>query len=96
MCFKKFFKKYIKKSLTATKEPLNTEKEVLEATPVSESSNEAEDQLLFGSSSLFGKMRNRYSGPDMLYENEAWAPENVYVGLFRKRRIQYEEQASEE
>ena len=25
--------------------------------------------------------------PETFYENEAWAPETEYVGLFRKRRV---------
>lgn len=53
-----------------------------------------QDQYIFGSSILFNKFRNQNSGPDVLYENEAWAPENEFVGLFRKRRAQVEEQTS--
>lgn len=29
--------------------------------------------------------------PEMLHENEAWAPETGYVGLFRKRKINTKE-----
>ncbi|MDD2211366.1 MAG: hypothetical protein PHZ11_01155 [Desulfitobacteriaceae bacterium] len=95
-----FFKKYLKrdqaKNSTGIEQPVNTNPEVSEH-PVSESSDDAADQSFFGSSRLFGKMKNWYSGPDMLYENEAWAPEeyNEYVGLFRKRRTLFEEQTSE-
>ncbi|HUX47161.1 MAG TPA: hypothetical protein VMV58_04040 [Desulfosporosinus sp.] len=32
--------------------------------------------------------------PETLYENEAWAPEIEFVGLFRKRRINAEEKTS--
>lgn len=32
--------------------------------------------------------------PETLYENEAWAPEPEFVGLFRKRRVNAEEQTS--
>jgi len=28
--------------------------------------------------------------PETLYENEAWAPEAEFVGLFRKRRVNAE------
>jgi len=30
--------------------------------------------------------------PETLYENEAWAPVNEFVGLFRKHRVNTEEQ----
>lgn len=30
--------------------------------------------------------------PETLHENEAWAPETEYVGLFRKRRVNVKEQ----
>jgi hypothetical protein len=94
MFFKKYFKKNIYEKLTETQYPVNTNKEVVEINPVSESSEDTAAQSLFGSSILFGKMKNLYSGPDMLYENEDWAPENEYIGLFRKRRAQIEEQPS--
>lgn len=94
MFFKKHLKKDVTKNLTETEQPANTNEEVIETNPVFESSEDTADQSLFGSSILFGKMKNRYSGPDMLYGNEAWTPENEYVGLFRKRRTQFEEQTS--
>lgn len=31
--------------------------------------------------------------PEILHENEAWAPETEFVGLFRKRRVSAKEQS---
>lgn len=93
MFFKKYLKRDLSKNSTVTEQPANTNAEVVESNPVSESSEDTAEQSFFGSSLLFGKMKNWYSGPDMLYENEAWAPEeyNEYVGLFRRRRNLFEE-----
>lgn len=69
-----------------TKDNLTAEnKETLETAPAENSAN------------LIGKLFNNYdsdSGPEAPYENEAWAPDNGYVGLFRKRRAITEEQSS--
>ena len=75
---------------------MDSKNEVTEETNLNSNSSEdgLQDQYLFGSSSLFNKFKKQNSGPDVLYENEAWAPENEYVGLFRKRRAQVEEQTS--
>jgi hypothetical protein len=94
MFFKKYLKKYIRKNSTETEQHVNTNEEVIETNPVSESSEDTADQSLFGYSILFGKLNNPYSRPDMLYENEAWAPENENISLFRKRRTQFEDQTS--
>jgi hypothetical protein len=97
MFFKKYLKRDLSKNSTETEKLVNTNEEVSEHA-FSESSEDAADQSFFGSSLLFGKMKNWYSGPDMLYENEAWAPEEYteYVGLFRKRRNLFEEPTFEE
>ena len=42
----------------------------------------------------FFKNQKFYEGPETLHENEAWAPETEFVGLFRKRRVNAEEQSS--
>ncbi|MHB8124121.1 MAG: hypothetical protein ACYDEJ_00530 [Desulfitobacteriaceae bacterium] len=96
MFFKKYFTNKSKnKNSTITEKPLNNSVEIIEANPISEfSTDESENQSFLGSSILFGKFKNLSSGPDVLFENEAWAPENEYVGLFRKRRTQVEEQTS--
>ncbi|HWQ42357.1 MAG TPA: hypothetical protein VN456_10045, partial [Desulfosporosinus sp.] len=44
---------------------------------------------------LFHKQKNTLlEGPETLYENEAWAPVSEYVGLFRKHRVNIEEQST--
>ena len=44
---------------------------------------------------LFHKQKNALSeAPETLYENEAWAPETEFVGLFRKHRVNTEEQST--
>jgi hypothetical protein len=96
MFFKKFLRKDVPRNKAEKVQPENTNEEVIEINPVSESSEDTADQYLFGSSIFFRKMKNLYSGPDMFYENEAWAPENEYIGLFRKRRTQFEGLTSEE
>ena len=87
-----FFKRHLK---TTTPSNNNTESPDVKMVSENEVAEETNlDQSLFGASSLFNKFRNQNSGPDVLYENEAWSPENEYVGLFRKRRTQVEEQPS--
>lgn len=44
---------------------------------------------------LFHKQKNTLlEGPETLYESEAWAPVCEYVGLFRKHRVNIEEQSA--
>ncbi|MFZ3101484.1 MAG: hypothetical protein WA113_04670 [Desulfitobacteriaceae bacterium] len=110
MFFKKYLTNKFKDDLTTTVTPSNnniktiesldvrmdSDNEITQETNLNSNSSEdsLQDQYLFGSSSLFNKFKNQNSGPDVLYENEAWVPENEYVGLFRKRRAQVEEQTS--
>lgn len=44
--------------------------------------------------SRFFRNQKFFEGPETLHENEAWAPETEFVGLFRKRRVNAEEQPS--
>lgn len=45
-------------------------------------------------SKLFRTQKFFSAPPEVLHENEAWAPEYEYVGLFRKHRASAEEQTS--
>lgn len=43
---------------------------------------------------LFHNQKSPISkAPETIYENETWAPETEFVGLFRKRRVNIEEQS---
>lgn len=47
-------------------------------------SNENENPIFFLKKSILNT--EPYSGPEHLYENEAWAPEQPQIGLFDRRR----------
>jgi len=89
--FKKFFPKDI---ITETMQENQTAKE--------EDSNSFQDTENKNAalpstncmSKLFRTPKSFSVPPEALHENEAWAPESEYVGLFRKRRAYAEEQAS--
>ncbi len=101
-----FFMKHLtnksKKDITTTETPALSNDVKLIESPVTDETNPNSDssedswqnEYLLGSSILFNKFKRQNSGPDVLFDNESWAPENEYVGLFRKRRAQVEEQTT--
>ncbi|HEY8909786.1 MAG TPA: hypothetical protein VIM51_05840 [Desulfosporosinus sp.] len=98
-----FLRKKLLKDDSITKkdtipEPVNT---IFSDDPDDTSHNAPEENIVFGPApgNLMSKLFRNHNtalseGPESLYENEAWAPENECVGLFRKHRVNIGEPSS--